>query len=61
MALKGFRGQAAIDLAKLEDLLVRFSQLVVEQRSIKEIDINPLIAFPRKIRSPWMQESCCTI
>jgi acetyltransferase len=42
-ALKGFRGQAAIDLVKLEDLLVRFSQLVVEQRWIKEIDINPLI------------------
>ena len=27
-------------------LLVRFSQLVVEQRWIKEIDINPLLASP---------------
>jgi len=38
------RGRKAVDLAALEDLLVRFSQLVVEQRWIKEIDINPLLA-----------------
>ena len=35
-----------VDLAALEQLLVRFSQLVVEQRWIKEIDINPLLASP---------------
>jgi acetyltransferase len=45
-ALKGVRGRPAIDLAALEQLLVRFSQLVVEQRWIKEIDINPLLAIP---------------
>lgn len=43
-ALKGVRGRKAVDLAMLEQLLVRFSQLVVEQRWIKEIDINPLLA-----------------
>ena len=43
-ALKGVRGRAPVDLAALEGLLVQFSQLVVEQRWIKEIDINPLIA-----------------
>jgi acetyltransferase len=43
-ALQGVRGRKAVDLAALEDLLVRFSQLVVEQRWIKEIDINPLLA-----------------
>jgi acetyltransferase len=42
-ALKGFRGRSAIDPAVLEELLVRFSQLVIEQRRIKEIDINPLV------------------
>jgi acetyltransferase len=31
-------------MAALEQLLVRFSQLVIEQRWIKEIDINPLLA-----------------
>ena len=43
-ALKGVRGRQPVDLEGLEDLLVRFSQLVVEQPRIKEIDINPLLA-----------------
>ncbi len=43
-ALKGFRGRAAIDLPALEELLVRFSQLVAGQPLIKEIEINPLLA-----------------
>ena len=46
---KGFRGREPIDLAALEDLLVRFSQLVIEQRWIKEIDINPLLVSPKQI------------
>src|SRR5246127_4927022 len=45
-ALQGVRGREAVDLVALEQLLVRFSQLVVEQRWIKEIDINPLLASP---------------
>jgi acetyltransferase len=43
-ALKGVRGQEPVDEAELERLLVLFSQLVVEQPWIKEIDINPLLA-----------------
>ncbi len=43
-ALQGVRGRKPIDLDALEQLLVRFSQLVVEQRWIREIDINPLLA-----------------
>jgi acetyltransferase len=46
---KGFRGRGAIDLAALEELLVRFSQLVIEQRWIKEIDINPLLVSSKQI------------
>jgi acetyltransferase len=45
-ALKGVRGRKPVDLAALEVLLVRFSSLVAEQRWIKEIDINPLLASP---------------
>jgi len=45
-ALKGVRGRAPVDLDALGRLLVRFSQLVVEQPWIKEIDINPLLAAP---------------
>jgi acetyltransferase len=46
VALQGIRGMAPVDLAALDQLLVRFSQLVVEQRFIKEVDINPLLASP---------------
>ncbi|MEP1075957.1 bifunctional acetate--CoA ligase family protein/GNAT family N-acetyltransferase [Leptolyngbya sp. PL-A3] len=45
-ALQGVRGRAAVDLAGLEQLLTRFSQLIVEQPWIKELDINPLVASP---------------
>src|ERR1017187_738751 len=45
-ALKGVRGRKPVDLLALEVLLVRFSALVAEQRWIKEIDINPLLASP---------------
>ena len=48
-ALRGVRGRRPVDLAALEQLLVRFSQLVVEQRWIKEIDINPLLASPERL------------
>lgn len=48
-ALKGVRGQKPVDLAALEQLLVRFSQLVMEQPWIKEIDINPLLATPDRL------------
>ncbi len=48
-ALKGVRGRKAVDLAGLEELLVRFSELVVEQPWIKEIDINPLLASPERL------------
>jgi acetyltransferase len=45
-ALLGVRGRAPVDLDALARLMVQFSQLVVEQRWIKEIDINPLLAGP---------------
>lgn len=43
-ALNGIRGRKAVDLEQLEETLVRFSQLVVEQPRIKEIDVNPFVA-----------------
>jgi acetyltransferase len=48
-ALEGVRGRQPVDLAALEEFLVRFSQLVVEQPWIKEIDINPVLASPERI------------
>jgi acetyltransferase len=47
--LKGVRGRASVDMAALDQILVRFSRLVAEQRWIKEIDINPLLASPERI------------
>jgi acetyltransferase len=48
-ALKGVRGRKPLDLAALEQLLVRFSELVVEQPWIAEIDINPLLASSERL------------
>ncbi len=43
-ALRGVRGRKAVDLPALETLLVRFSELVVEQPRLREVDINPVLA-----------------
>lgn len=43
-ALQGVRGRKPVDLAALEQIVVRFSDLIVEQRWIRELDINPLLA-----------------
>jgi acetyltransferase len=48
-ALHGVRGRKPVDLDLLCHVLVRFSQLVIEQRWIKEIEINPLIATSDRI------------
>jgi acetyltransferase len=48
-ALKGVRGRPPVNLAELEHLMVRFSELVVEQKWIKEVDINPLLASPERL------------
>ncbi len=43
------RGRRPVDLRCPEQLLVRFSRLVVEQPWIREIDINPLLASPERL------------
>jgi acetyltransferase len=48
-ALKGVRGRKPVDLHALESLLVRFSQMIVEQRWIREVDINPLLASAERL------------
>jgi len=48
-AFAGIRGRRPIDQTALEQLLVRFSLLVVEQRWIRDIDINPLLASPERL------------
>ncbi len=48
-AFKGVRGRPPVDMVGLDRLLVRFSQLVVEQPWIQEIDINPLLVSPERL------------
>jgi acetyltransferase len=48
-ALGGVRGRAPVDHTALEQILVRFSQLIAEMPRIKEADINPLLASPAGI------------
>jgi acetyltransferase len=48
-ALAGARGRKAVNLTALEDILVRFSELIVQQPWIREIEINPLLASPEAL------------
>jgi acetyltransferase len=43
-AFAGVPGRRPIDVAALAGLLVRFSQLLVEQPWVREVDVNPLLA-----------------
>jgi acetyltransferase len=49
LALRGVRGRAPVDVPALENVLVRFSRLVIEQPWIKEMDINPLLVSSERI------------
>lgn len=44
--LTGFRGAAGADLAALEDLLLRISDMVEAHHEIVELDLNPVMAGP---------------
>jgi acetyltransferase len=41
--LKGYRNSTPVDLKKLDETMLLFSQLLVDFPQIKEIDINPLL------------------
>lgn len=42
-ALKGFRGRQPADMKELEELIVNFSNLIVDFPEIAEMDINPVV------------------
>ena len=48
-ALQGVRGRKPVDIDLLCQIMVRFSQLVIEQPWVKEIEINPLMATSDRI------------
>jgi len=44
--LQGYRGQSA-DVASLRDILLKVSDLVMAYPAIKEVDLNPVFAYPK--------------
>jgi acetyltransferase len=45
--LEGTRGQPAVDVEKLEEILTRLSQLASDFPEIDEMDLNPVLAFEK--------------
>jgi acetyltransferase len=45
LLLKGVRGRKGVDRNRLQELILRLSQLVSELKAIKEMDLNPVMAF----------------
>ena len=45
--LDGLRGEAPVDKAALRDLIQRLSRLVTDFPQIKELDLNPIMAFEK--------------
>jgi len=43
--LTGYRGQEPVDISKLEDLLLAISELTEQNPMVKELDLNPVIAY----------------
>jgi acyl-CoA synthetase (NDP forming) len=44
--LEGWRAAPGVDMAALEDLICRVSQLAADFPSICEMDLNPVLAYP---------------
>jgi acetate---CoA ligase (ADP-forming) len=45
-ALQGWRGAGPVDLQAVAETALRLAQLLNDQRSITEVEINPLLAYP---------------
>jgi acetyltransferase len=45
--LTGVRGRAGADRAALAEIIQRVSQMLVDNPAIRELDINPIFAFPQ--------------
>jgi acyl-CoA synthetase (NDP forming) len=46
--LEGYRGQKPASISALEDLIIKVSQFVEKNPQIKELDLNPIFAYPDK-------------
>jgi len=48
--LKGIRGEAPKDIQAIKDLLLKISQLALENPEISEIDLNPIFVFENGLK-----------
>ncbi len=47
--LRGYRGQPPIDIDQLIEVVIRFSYMIADYPEIREFEINPLLATPRRV------------
>lgn len=45
--LRGFRGSPALDVEAVAELIARLGRVLLAEPSIREIDLNPVIAYPK--------------
>jgi acyl-CoA synthetase (NDP forming) len=45
--LEGYRGQPPVDIPYIEDMLMKLSAFIEENPEIKEMDINPILAYKK--------------
>ncbi len=43
--LEGYRGQEAVDVANLEEIILKVSSFVEQHPEVKELDLNPIFAY----------------
>ena len=48
--LKGIRGETPKDVKSIRDVLMKISQLVMDNPEIKEIDLNPIFVFEKGLQ-----------
>jgi acetyltransferase len=47
--LKGYRGSSPVDLKRLDETIMLFSQLLTDFPQVKEIDINPMLISEKEV------------
>lgn len=57
--LEGIRGEKPVDFHVLKTTLLRLSQLAVDFPEIKELDINPFMAFPESASCTGVDSRIC--
>lgn len=49
--LKGFRNRAAVDITAVAQTIVKVSDIMIATEEIKEIDLNPVLVYPKGLKA----------